>query len=156
MTPDAGGGGGSGSGSDDQSIACVADLAVTGTFTASATLDPLGGCQPQGTWVVTVAVASMGTCASVPLKSPYTYTLTGTGRDTHLMYTPATGEEFVGAVNASGSGGCEGSFEHILGDSGKFDQVTLKPLLPLPTTATDGLTLAISGTGTFDLWTKHP
>jgi hypothetical protein len=147
-------GSGSGSGSEEPKAACTAQLTLTGTFTAPAALDPLGGCQPQGTWVVTAAVADKGSCANVPLKASYNYTLTGVGRETQLSYTTGTGEEFTGSVNASGSGGCEGSFEHITADTGKFDAVLLKPLLPVPTAG--GTTLTIAGTGEFNLWDKHP
>jgi len=156
-TPDAGGGSGSGSGpgSDDTPKAdCSAELTVTGTFTAAAALDPLGGCQPAGTWELTAAVSSQGNCASVPVKVSYTYTLTGVGRDTQLTYSTSSGEEFHGAVNATGSGGCQGSFEHITAETGKFGQLLLKPLLPAPTAG--GTTLAITGVGHYDLWPMHP
>src|ERR1043165_1467470 len=140
---------------DASPITCTAKLTLTGTFTASIPLDPAGGCQPQGTWVVTATVADKGTCANVPLKAQYSYTLTGMGRDTQLTYATGSGEEFTGAVNASGSGGCEGSFEHITADSGTFDQLNLKPSLP-PPPAAGGTTLDITGTGEFDLWKRHP
>lgn len=138
----------------EQAIACTAQLTLSGTFTASATLDPLGGCQPAGMWVVNATVADKGSCSDVPLKSSYDYTLTGIGRDTQLMYSTGAGEEFTGTVEATGNGGCGGSFEHLVPDGGKFDQLLLKPQLPTPTAG--GTTLAITGTGQFDLWTKHP
>jgi hypothetical protein len=134
---------------------CTAQLTVTGTFTAAVTLDPLGGCQPQGTWVVTATVSDQGTCSDVPLKTEYSYTLTGTGRDTKITYAKASNEEFVAAVSASGSGGCEGSFQHVLPDSGKFDQVQLHGFLP-KVPAADLTELPITGTGEFNLWMQHP
>jgi hypothetical protein len=139
----------------EQPITCTAKVTLTGTFTASIPLDPIGGCQPQGTWVVTATVADKGTCANVPLKAQYNYTLTGMGRDTQLTYATGSGEEFTGAVNASGSGGCEGSFEHVTADGSNFDQLNLKPILP-PPPAAGGSTLTITGTGEFDLWKRHP
>jgi hypothetical protein len=93
-------------------------------------------------------------CANVPLKASYTYTLTGTGRTTQLMYSTSAGEEFTGAVNASGNGGCEGAFDHVMADGSNFDEINLHPLLPTPTAG--GTTLTITGTGEFDLWSHHP
>jgi len=135
---------------------CTAQLTLTGTFTTSATaLDPVGGCQPQGTWAVTATVSDKGTCADVPLKDGYSYTLTGTGRDTKIAYTKDSGEEFVGAVSATGSGGCEGSFDHVQPAGGNFDQVQLHPVLPkIP--AADLTELPITGKGEFNLWMQHP
>jgi hypothetical protein len=133
---------------------CTAVVMLSGTFTAVAALDPAGGCQPQGTWAVTATVSDKGTCSTVPLKASYSYTLSGTGRNTMITYSKATGEEFQGTVESSGSGGCEGSFEHIQPDGSNFDQLSLHPLLPKPTAA--DTTLAISGTGQFDLWKRHP
>lgn len=133
---------------------CTAQIALTGTFTAAADLDPLGGCQPQGTWQVTATVSDKGTCSTVPLKSDYSYTLSGAGRDTKITYSKASGEEFQGHVIATGSGGCEGSFEHIVSDSANFDQLSLHAFLPRPA-ATDP-ELAITGTGEFQLWMQHP
>ncbi len=150
---------GSGSGSAppaDTVAVCTATLTVTGTFTVAAgvTLDSTAGCQPAGTWTVNVAVADKGTCTAVPLKAGYAYTVAGVGRDTSLTYATATGEDFSGAVEASGNGTCEGSFDHIVPDSGKFDEVNLHPQLA---PATDGAaTLTITGTGTYNLWAAHP
>lgn len=138
----------------DPTPKCTAQLTLSGTFTASATLDPAGGCQPDGMWVVMATVADKGMCASVPLKASYTYTLTGTGRTTKLMYSTSAGEEFTGAVNASGSGGCEGAFDHVIADGSNFDELNLHPLLPTPTAG--GTTLTITGTGEFNLWSQHP
>ena len=134
---------------------CTATLALTGTFTAAATLDPAGGCQPQGTWAVTATVSDQGTCSNVPLKTSYSYALSGTGRDTKITYTKANGEEFQGAVSASGSGGCEGSFEHVQPDGSNFDQLQLHPFLP-KVPAPDLMELSITGSGSFDLWMQHP
>jgi hypothetical protein len=150
-----GGGDQQGPGSNtDPTPTCTAQLTLSGTFTAPAALDPAGGCQPAGTWVVTATVADKGMCANVPLKTNYTYTLTGTGRGTQLMYSTSAGEEFTGAVNASGSGGCEGAFDHVIADGSNFDELNLHPLLPTPTAG--GTTLTITGTGKFDLWSHHP
>jgi hypothetical protein len=133
---------------------CTAQVALTGTFTAPAALDPTGGCQPDGTWQITATLSDKGGCANVPLKSSYTYTLTGVGRDSKVTYSAATGEEFQGSIEATGDGACSGSFEHIAADGGNFDQLTLRPLIPKPTTAVT--TLTISGSGEFDLWKHHP
>jgi hypothetical protein len=134
---------------------CTAQLTVTGTFTAAAILDPLGGCQPQGTWALTATVSDKGTCANVPLKAGYSYALSGSGRDTKITYTKAGNEDFVGAVSASGSGGCEGSFDHVLPDSGNFDQLQLHAFVP-KVPAADLMELPITGTGEFNLWMQHP
>jgi hypothetical protein len=134
---------------------CTAQLTVTGTFTAAATLDPLGGCQPQGTWAVTATVSDQGTCANVPLKPDYSYTMSGTGRDAKITYSKGSNEEFVGAVSASGSGGCEGSFDHVQPDSGNFDRVQLHGFLP-KVSGPDMMELPITGTGEFNLWMQHP
>lgn len=133
---------------------CTAQVTLSGTFTAAATLDPAGGCQPQGKWEVTATVSDQGTCTTVPLKASYTYTITGTGRTTSFAYSKATGEEFLASLNATGSGECSGSFEHILPDGSNFDQLVLRPLLPNPTAAVTEL--AIGGTGEFQLWPSHP
>lgn len=133
---------------------CIAQLALSGTFTAAAALDPIGGCQPQGTWAVTATVSDKGTCATVPLKAGYSYALSGTGRDTKITYTKASGEEFQGNVQATGSGGCEGSFEHIQTDSSNFDQLNMHAFLPKPMAA--DTELPITGTGEFRLWSSHP
>jgi hypothetical protein len=154
------GGGGQGSppggGSNpppDPVAKCTAQLTLSGTFTAPAALDPAGGCQPVGVWVVMASVSDMGTCTNVPLKSSYTYTLSGSGRTTQLMYTKSPGEEFTGSIDATGPGNCEGAFEHIIADGSNFDQLNLHPLLPIPTAVT---TLTITGTGEFNLWSQHP
>jgi hypothetical protein len=137
----------------DPTAKCTAQLTLSGTFTAPAALDPAGGCQPDGMWVVMASVADKGTCTNVPLKASYTYTLSGSGRTSMLMYTKSAGEEFTGAVSATGSGGCEGSFEHVIADGSNFDEINLHALLPVPTAVT---TLTISGTGEFNLWSQHP
>lgn len=139
---------------NEESILCTATVALSGTFTAAAALDPLAGCQPEGTWAVTVTVSSKGTCATVPVKASYRYTLTGTGHNTQVTYAKATGEEFQGNVSAGGSGQCSGFFEHIQPDGANFDLIALHPLLPKPTTAV--LDLPISGSGDFELWKRHP
>jgi hypothetical protein len=140
----------------DATALCTAQLTVTGTFTAAAPLDPLLGCQPQGTWEMTATVSDAGACATVPLKTSYSYTLTGTGRDTKIAYVmKGNGEEFQGNVVATGSGGCEGGFEHILADGSNFDELNLHAFLPKPMAAGE-TELAITGTGVFDLWAAHP
>lgn len=155
---DSGDDGGSGSGSappTEPVAACTAQLAVSGTFTAAAALDPTAGCQPAGNWAVTVSVSSMGDCTTVPSKTAYAYTVSGAGRDTQLMYSKASGEDFTGAVEASGAGTCEGSFDHVLANGAKFDEINLHPSLAKVTDATQ-TTLVISGTGTYNLWNAHP
>lgn len=155
---DSGGNGGSGGGSappDEPKAACTAQLTVSGTFTASGALDPTAGCQPAGTWAVTVSVASMGDCTTVPVKTSYSYTVSGAGRDTQLMYTKASGEDFTGAVEATGTGTCEGSFDHVVTNGAKFDEINLHPSLAKVTDATQ-TTLTITGTGTYNLWNAHP
>jgi hypothetical protein len=136
------------------SITCTAQVALTGTFTAPANLDPTGGCQPDGTWAVTATVSDAGTCANVPLKASYNYTVTGVGRNSKVAYANQTGD-FLGAITASGDGACTGSFEHILADGSSFDQLTLRPTVPKPD-ATVTTTLTIGGTGEFNLWNGHP
>jgi len=146
-------GGGSDTGSSGASITCTAQIALTGTFTAPVALDPTGGCQPDGTWMMTATVTDAGTCANVPLKASYSYTVTGVGRNTKVAYAD-TGGEFQGVFEASGDGLCIGSLEHILADGSNFDQVTLHPSIPKPDAAVT--TLTISGIGEFNLWNGHP
>jgi hypothetical protein len=148
-----GSGSGSGSGSAGAAITCTAQIALTGTFTAPAALDPTGGCQPDGTWMMTATVTDAGTCANVPLKASYSYTITGVGRATKVAYG-ASGGEFQGVVEATGDGICVGSFEHILTDGSNFDQLTLHPSVPKPDAAVT--TLTVGGTGEFNLWNGHP
>jgi hypothetical protein len=151
-----GGGGGSDTGPAGAAITCTAQIALTGTFTAPAALDPTGGCQPNGMWMMTATVTDAGTCANVPLKGSYSYTVSGVGRKSTVAYAEATGE-FLGAITASGDGGCTGSFEHILPDTSNFDQLTLRPTLPKPDPLQTGqVTLAIGGIGEFNLWNGHP
>lgn len=150
-----GGGDQQGQGSNtDPTPTCTAQLTLSGMFTAPAALDPAGGCQPNGMWVVMATVADKGTCASVPLKANYTYTLTGTGRTSQIAYDKAAGEDFTGAVTSPGNGGCEGAFEHVIADGSNFDELNLHPLLPNPTAG--GTTLTITGSGEFNLWAHHP
>ena len=146
-------GGGGDTGSSGASITCTAQIALTGTFTAPAALDPTGGCQPDGTWMMTATVTDAGTCANVPLKASYNYTVTGVGRSTKVAYGD-TGGEFQGVIEASGDGLCIGSFEHILADASNFDQLTLHPSIPKPVAA--DTTLTIGGIGEFNLWNGHP
>ena len=135
---------------------CTAQLTLTGTFTAAAPLDPALGCQPQGTWEVTATVSDQGACTTVPLQTSYSYALTGTGRDTRIAYAmKGTSEEFQANVVATGSGGCEGGFEHILPDGGNFDELNLHAFLPKSMMAGE-TELAITGTGVFELWAAHP
>jgi hypothetical protein len=140
--------------SREQSITCTAQITLTGTFTAAAMLDPAGGCQPTGTWAVTATVSDMGNCTSVKVKDAYTYTLTGSGHDTKVDYDKQPDEEFLGTVTANGNGNCSGAFEHILADGSSFDQIVLHPILPKPTAAVTEL--AITGSGEFDQWNRHP
>jgi hypothetical protein len=93
-------------------------------------------------------------CASVPLKASYTYTLSGTGRTSQVMYSKAAGEEFTGALSSPGNGGCEGAFDHVITDGSNFDELNLHPLLPKPTATVT--TLTITGTDEFNLWSHHP
>jgi hypothetical protein len=137
----------------DERIACTAELTMAGTFTAAATLDPTMGCQPAGTWAVTVTVADQGTCASVPVKASYDYSVVGTGHDASITYQ-GTGDETLLQISATGDGACSASFEHINAASDNFNQFELHPLVPEPTAAVT--TLTIGGTGTFNLWTEHP
>ena len=151
---------GSGSGKTpptDQVAVCAATLAVSGTFTVGTglTLDPAGGCQPAGSWAVTVAVADQGTCTAVPVKTSFAYTVTGAARETQLTYSAAAGEDFSGAVEATGGGTCEGSFDHVVKDGTKFDEINLHPALAKVTDAAQ-TTLTISGSGTYNLWDAHP
>jgi hypothetical protein len=139
---------------NDQAMLCAATVTLSGTFTASAPLDPLGGCQPQGTWAVSVTVANRGTCTTVPVKTSYSYTLSGTGRNTKITYAKASNEEFQGNVSAGGSGQCSGFFEHILPSSDSFALIALRPVLPEPDQPVT--TLAITGGGDVELWTRHP
>jgi hypothetical protein len=140
--------------SREQSITCTALITLTGTFTAAAALDPAGGCQPAGTWAVTAAVTDMGNCTGVKVKDAYSYTLTGAGHDTKVDYDKQPDEEFLGNVTANGNGNCSGFFEHILADGSSFDQIVLHPVLPKPTDAVTEL--AITGSGEFDQWNRHP
>jgi hypothetical protein len=140
----------------NQNVLCTALLTVSGTFTAAATLDPLGGCQPAGTWSFTVSVMDQGTCSAVPAKSSYVYQVVGVGHDETITYQGASsGEDLQLQISDPGTGGCEGSFEHILANGAtNFDQFLLKPRTPKPTEAVT--TLAISGDGEYDLWKQHP
>jgi hypothetical protein len=137
----------------DDPILCTATVTLTGTFTAPVALDPTGGCQPEGTWAVNVAVSDRGTCSTVSVKPSYNYTLSGVGHSTTVTYT-GSGGEFQGNVSATGDGACSGFFEHIQTDGTNFDHISLHPLVPKPTASVTQLT--ISGTGDFELWKRHP
>jgi len=68
--------------------------------------------------------------------------VSGDGRSTNVNYSGAvSGEDTVLAVSASGAGYCNGSFEHVFADSGNFVQLTLHPLLPIPTAGGTSLSL---------------
>lgn len=139
----------------DDAVLCAATVTLSGTFTAPTALDPLQGCQPQGTWAVTVTVASQGTCTTVPVKTSYSYTLTGTGRSTQISYARASNEEFQGNVSAGGSGQCSAFFEHILPSGSSYALIALRPVIPKPPDPPVA-TLAISGSGDVELWKRHP
>jgi hypothetical protein len=142
-------------GDGDEHITCTAELTMAGTFTAAATLDPTGGCQPAGTWNVTVTIASMGNCSAVPNKGTYVYQVVGVGHDQTITYQGASsGEDLQLQISASGAGECVGSFEHILANGSNFDQLQLHPRLPEPTAAVTELT--VGGTGEYLLWDQHP
>ncbi|HEY0192832.1 MAG TPA: hypothetical protein VGC42_17060 [Kofleriaceae bacterium] len=149
-------GGGDDKPPDDTTPLCTATLTVSGTFTVAsgAVLDSTAGCQPDGTWTINAATASKGSCSAVPVKAMYAYTIAGTGRDTSTTYATGAGEDFTGAVEATGTGNCEGSFDHIVKNGNNYDEFNFHPELAK---ATDGATsLAITGEGTYNQWSAHP
>jgi hypothetical protein len=147
------GGGTPGDDDVDERIACTAQLGMSGTFTAAAALDPTMGCQPAGTWAVTVTVTDPGDCGSVPIKASYSYSVVGTGHDATITYQ-GTGDETSLQISAGGDGQCTASFEHINGSGTAFNQFEMHPGIPEPTTAVTSL--AIVGEGVFNLWKEHP
>jgi hypothetical protein len=129
---------------------CEAELRLSGTLTPPGeppTADL--GCVPEGAWRVEVAVADAGDCGDVPVKATFLYTVTGTGRDQDIEYTPAASEEITLGISAGGNGQCEGSFEHIWPEGAQFAVVLLKPWF-------DPGSTAIQGVGTYQLWSEHP
>jgi hypothetical protein len=146
---------GGGTGPDaTTTVSCEAQLALNGTLAASSTPDPANGCQPAGTWTVTVTVADMGKCTAVPLHNPYTYTVTSpsSGPGTQIAYN-GSGESTLG-INGD-EGRCNGSFDHIVPNGSNFDDLHLKPRTP-PFTDVTGTQIALTGTGTYMLLTAHP
>ena len=148
-------GGGSGPAPDSNTtVGCEAQLAITGTLTASAATDPTGGCQPAGTWSVTVTVSDMGNCTAVPLKTPYTYTVTAPSGGPGTNITYGGGGESTLNINGD-DGRCNGSFDHIVPNGSKFDEIHLKPRTP-PFAQVTGTSIALTGTGDYMLLTAHP
>lgn len=133
---------------------CNATINTTGTFTTSLSPAPLPteGCVPEGTWSITATVADMGDCATVVSAPTYVVEVVGTGRDrTITLQDPPAGTEVVTGVHSGGNGECEMTLELITASAtaGQFDVVLLKPY-------TEPGTTPILGTGSYQLWSKHP
>ena len=62
---------------------CGTTLTLAGTFKSAGNIDPLQGCQPDGTWTVQVTVGTTGAgdlaaCAPTPtVAASYIFTVTG-------------------------------------------------------------------------------
>ena len=141
-----------GMGSNENEPKCTATLTLTGTLVTSNGLPPPAdqGCVPAGTWNVTVAVADKGTCTDVPVKTSYQYVISGVGRATSIDYVAAPGEEVNTSLSAGGNGECEGSFEHVApATGGAYNLILLKPYF-------EKGTLAIKGSGSYELWPSKP
>ena len=140
---------------------CTATVSLTGTFTPSAVVDPAGGCQPAGSWQVTVATADKGNCATVHTNPTYAHTVTGDpampARSTAVTYTtPASGESDVLTITGD-NGQCTGNFEHVLANGTQFDQISLHPRTPkFSDGSADMSPRALVGDGEYDLWAEAP
>jgi len=145
------------SGGDDTAVLpdnalCQSTLTITGTLAPEGKPPTAAqGCLPQGTWTVNVAVADLGGCDAAPVKTSYTYTVTGLGHNETITYN-GSGDETELEIHADDSDGtaCDGSFEHIwAGTGGDYNVVDLRPIA-IPSSGT------ITGDGSFQLWTQHP
>jgi hypothetical protein len=153
---------------------CTAQLTVTGNLAAAATPDPTMGCQPGGTWTVDVTVSDMGNCATVPVQQSYTVDVSGSARQESITHDHGSGEDDELEIDAA-DGRCDANFELVVADSGQFDQIVLQPSTPVfcpdESTTTDGsgneiitcgtgavttTSIALTGTGEYDLWAQHP
>ena len=148
-------------GDDDDRILCEATLAMSGTFTASAALNPAGGCQPLGMWNVNVALADMGTCTgTIPFKPNYQYTVSRATTDPNdpdktgdITYN-GTGDETNLQISAGGGGQCDAKFIHLNPNGAMFNELALRPWTDEPLSG--GMTLPIKGEGTYRLFKAHP
>jgi hypothetical protein len=146
-----------------KNVECEADVTLSGTFQTSVSPPPVAtdGCVPDGTWTINTTVASMGTCATVDVRSQYVLTVVNSAPmgerpiRTVTLQGAGASEEVTANIHAGGDGECLLSFESItpIGD-GKFHVVLLHPVL-------DGevsLTAVTQGEepGHYQLWTKHP
>lgn len=130
---------------------CESTLTLSGTFAAEAVPPPTEdqGCVPQGTWTVQVTVSDVGDCDEAPVSTSYIYTVTGEGADETVTFTGGAGELTWG-IHAGGNGQCEGSFEHIWeATGGEFHVAQMSPYFAPGTTT-------MMGSGTYQLWSKHP
>ena len=150
-------GGGDGVDVDDRlpEVKCEASLAISGTFATSVAPPPTAadGCVPEGVWTVAVTVMSAGDCAAVNVGDEYVFDVVGTGRDrTFTLRDAPAGAEISLNIHAGGNGECEFTFESITpaaSGGGEHEVILLKPYTE------PGLT-PIAGSGTYQLWTKHP
>jgi len=132
---------------------CNADLTMGGSFQTSVEPPPAAtdGCMPMGTWTVQPLVATMGDCAAVDVSSQYLVDVTGEGRDrTITLRDPPAGAEVTTNVHSGGNAECEMSLE-IISDAGagQYHVLLLRPY-------TDPAATPILGSGSYQLWSKHP
>jgi hypothetical protein len=124
---------------DDEEIVCSRFLEVSGTLEPEGEPpDPLGGCEPFGTWTVNVVITDDGGCDEVPVESQYVYVV---GQDEEGWYYEFIGDtdaEVEMSVRGKGGGECAGTFIHTLGNH----YIVLKPV---------ETNLTLLGTGRYDL-----
>ena len=146
---------------DDERVLCQATLAMSGTFTASVALNPAGGCQPIGSWNVTVALADQGNCSgTIPFKPNYQYTVSRATVDPNDpdkvgdITDNGTGDETALQISAGGGGQCDAKFTHYTPNGAMFNEFAMRPWTDEPLAG--GTTLPIMGEGTYTLWKEHP
>lgn len=119
--------------------------------------DPARGCQPGGTWTLTVAIGSGCTPSSGSVPTSFTYAVTQSVGDASVTNTSAVGSDEHDILKITDDGnGCTGAFDQVIPVGGQFAELQLSPAIPPQTSATPVTTYTISGTGTLDLWATEP
>lgn len=127
------------------SLACEAELSITGT------LEPPGtppteedGCVPEGTWTLEVSLADPGDCDPdvIEFNEVYEYSVTIDGLDEIMEYLGDDGNPDEDTYNPARSGStCRANLTHYSPDGLKV--VMLQPFEE---------DLDITGSGVFELW----
>lgn len=119
---DGGGNGGNGgtNGEDPApTLVCTANYDITGTFVAANEPNPDIGCDPAGTWTVTLTETENDCADAVPIDDEYVYVIGGDPDGWTYSYNGTDEADLPNTFlkhQASGSE-CSGSFLHFIEDT---------------------------------------